>query len=76
MTVTTEAKTKMCGRLPERVCTSAMAGDFLIQKQKQQGWLPTTISSLVHNQVKDGNGENENEKVVIIWEVLRHSLGD
>ena len=54
----------------------AMAEEFLIQQLQQYWGLPTTTSSLRGVQVEENIFENENDEVVIIWEVLRHGLGD
>ena len=40
------------------------------------GGLPNTASYIKGVQVKDNVEDNKNDEVSIMWEVLRHSLGD
>ena len=51
-------------------------GVILNKKQQKLGGIRTTASSSRGVQFKNNVDSNKNYKVVIVWEVLRHSLGD
>ena len=71
MTRVTEDTDMEFRRLEERLHTGYVVEEFLIKQLQKKEILPTTASSIEGVQVE----EDKIEKVTIIWEVLRHSLG-
>ena len=51
-------------------------GSFYYTTIPATGGIPTTASSIRGIQVKDGIQDNKNDEGEILWEVLRHILGD
>ena len=75
MTTVAEATIMTCKRLTKGLCRGAVSEEYLIHQQQQHRGAPTTASSLVGVQVEEDVEDNKNEKVAIMCDVLRCSMG-
>ena len=74
-TTATESMTTMYGRQVEELSMGSVAGEFLIQQNsKREGYQPPY--NLSETSKLRTTLTIKNYTVAIMWEVLRHSLGD